>query len=65
MLAEIDARAQRAKAADLTLLFLSREAKDLHDKFPHRSVAEIEERIKTALRNYGMDWEVSGLEDRD
>lgn len=65
LLAEIDARAQRAKDADLSLDYITREARDLHEKFPHRSVVDIEERIKDAWRNYGMVWKTSGLKDRD
>jgi hypothetical protein len=65
LLAEIDARAQRAKDADRSLDYITREARDLHEKFPHRSVEDIEERIKDAWRNYGMVWKTSGLKDRD
>ena len=57
LLAEINRRVDRAKAANLAMLRLSKEVKDLHAQFPHRCEEYIKETLKEALRKNGMDWD--------
>ena len=57
LLAEIDRRVERAKAANERLLFITKEVKDIHAQFPHRCEEYIKETLKEALRKNGMDWD--------
>ena len=57
LLAEINRRVDRAKAANLAMLRLSKEAEDIHAQFPHRCEEYIKETLKEALRKNGMDWD--------
>jgi hypothetical protein len=56
LLAEIDRRAERAKAADLNLRYVSKEVQDIHTKFPHRCEEYITEKLTEALRKHGRVW---------
>ena len=58
LLAEIDRRAERAKAADLDLRYMSKEVKDIHAQFPHRCEEYIREKLKEALSKHGMVWDL-------
>ncbi|MBZ9605701.1 hypothetical protein [Phyllobacterium chamaecytisi] len=55
LLAEIDRRAERARAADLDIRYMSKEVKDIHAQFPHRCEEYIKEKLEEALRKRGMD----------